>query len=106
MGKVYLIAEKALGEAQRVAQNMGQRIPLQWESLGKQLDNRKLLAERDLSRGRYTKRFNAEGGRHNTLCLREETLMRKEFYCAEFVEDDYDGPPPRELLNGHDDLLA
>ena len=54
MGKVYLIAEKALGEAQRVAGH-GARIPLQWKSLGKQLAEHALLAERDRSRGRHTK---------------------------------------------------
>jgi hypothetical protein len=99
VGRVYLLAEKALGEVQRIAAAMGHRIPLQWESLGKQLSERKLLAERDLSRGRYTKRFNAEGARHNTLCLDEETLMQKEFHGSQFNDPDYDGPPLEELLN-------
>ena len=101
--KVYLLAEKALGEAQRVARDLGVRLPIQCRELGRLLAGRDYLAERDLSRGRYTKRFNAEGGRHNTICLAEETLMRRQFHSAEFAEDDYDGPEPGEELWGQDD---
>ncbi len=32
--------------------------------------------------------------------------MRREFHCAEFAEDDYDGPPPDDLLGGADDDLV
>lgn len=108
-GKLYLLPEKALGEAQRIARDMGHRLTIQYQSLGRMLSDAGLLAERDRSRGRFTKRFNAEGGRHNTLCLDAEKVMRREFHLAEFAEDDYDGPDPgQEILGdgGPTDLIA
>jgi hypothetical protein len=97
--RVYLLGEVALGEAQRIARDMGHRLAIQYSSLGRVLSDAGLLVDRDRSRGRYTKRINAEGGRRNTFCLDSQSLMRREFYLADFAEGDYDGPDPgMELL--------
>lgn len=107
--RAYLLGEKALGEAQKVARDMEHRLAIQYQSLGRALFDAGLVVERDRSRGRFTKRLNAEGGRHNTLCLDAHALVRREFHSAEFVEDDYDGPDPTpELLGdgGADGLTA
>ncbi len=69
-------------------------------TIGKKLHEKGFLVSREESRGRYTKRICTDGARVPVLHLRADSLVAPPSHTADFVDEDYEGPPPEDLLSG------
>ena len=96
---LYIQPKASLAVVQGLARRIANPLPLTERTLGKRLHAKGLLVSRDENRGnRYTKRVPVDGTRVNALHLKADTVNPHPSHTADFLDEDYDGPPPEDLL--------